>query len=595
LIIFLIWIRNRWEHFFRNMPLRRQFMVIYLFALFIPILCLDSLIVISINRFEEKVQLKKIDTTMDKITTELSNVIEQVALMGNNIYSDEAIFQFSNQKYKGREEFFQDFAKFNKTSGLRYIDSIREVANVKIYVDNDTIYDCQYFSPIDESVRKQWWYMKFKNQEDTVMMMEDLTRPIESFYTDGVGTISIIRRLDYFKSGREIILVMDLSYDEIYKRIIKNQSDCDVYICNSNRILFTNDKSILSRDSLPVIQAIRNESISLSKVYPAIGENWIIYVLTNEVPFWYAIITSKQLFILIFVINLLLPTFLIGKMMASTIGRLKLLEEHFDGLQEQKFDLFEEPICNDEIGQLYHHYNMTVEKTRNLFETIIEKNKEKSSLEVLKKQAEINALISQVNPHFMYNTLECIYMRSLIKGERETADVILNLSTLLRQISKWNRDVIELKDELDLVQKYLQIQKYRFDEKLDFQIELEEACEAVLVPKMTIVSFVENACVHGIEESVENGMIRVKVWQENSTVKIEISDSGCGMEPEVLENIRSSLENAEMKMLYNSKSTGVLNAFIRLKFYFGAYFIFHIESKVNEGTKILILLENTLP
>lgn len=117
-----------------------------------------------------------------------------------------------------------------------------------------------------------------------------------------------------------------------------------------------------------------------------------------------------------------------------------------------------------------------------------------------RQNAELLALHSQINPHFLFNALESIRMHSLLKNEYETADMVEKLALMQRQYVEWGNDSVEIRREMGFVRAYLGLQKYRFGERLSYSLEVEEDCLDIKIPKMTVVTFVENACVHGIEE-----------------------------------------------------------------------------------------------
>ncbi len=140
-----------------------------------------------------------------------------------------------------------------------------------------------------------------------------------------------------------------------------------------------------------------------------------------------------------------------------------------------------------------------VARTNELIQ-IVYKNKIKEQEMLVERQnAELLALHSQINPHFLFNALESIRMHSLLKNEYETADMVEKLALMQRQYVEWGNDSVEIRREMEFVRAYLGLQKYRFGERLSYSLEVEEDCLDIKIPKMTVVTFVENACVHGIE------------------------------------------------------------------------------------------------
>ena len=188
----------------------------------------------------------------------------------------------------------------------------------------------------------------------------------------------------------------------------------------------------------------------------------------------------------------------------------------------------------------------------------------------------------------MFNTLESIRMRSLLKEENETADVIEALSQILRKSLSWNNDYICIEEEIVFVQQYANIQKYRFGDKISFSFYVMEGCEKIKIPKLSILTFVENACIHGIEGISKSGIISVAITKDEENVFIEISDSGCGMSEGKLRLLREVLKDPNINKLSECKSTGMLNALIRMNLYCENTLVFDIDSELGQGTDIMI-------
>jgi two-component system sensor histidine kinase YesM len=258
-------------------------------------------------------------------------------------------------------------------------------------------------------------------------------------------------------------------------------------------------------------------------------------------------------------------------------------------VKHEKFEVITGQIAKDEIGSLTHSYNMMVLKIKNLIEIVFKGQVERQALELSKKQAELKALQSQVNPHFMFNTLETIRMRSLIKEEHETSDIIQKLALLMRQTINWGNDLVTIKDEITFVESYLVIQQYRFGEKLQFKIDVPEAdILKMRIPKLTVLTFVENACIHGIEGSMNDGVVEVSFHKQNNQLHIIIRDTGVGMEEDKLALLRNLMLDPSLERLSELSSIGFMNAYIRLRMYFDDSIQVNITSERYKGTTIMI-------
>ncbi|SES83576.1 sensor histidine kinase [[Clostridium] polysaccharolyticum] len=578
--------------FTKNMKLKQKFVMLYLIAIVIPVIVVDSIVLINIKAYQVREAKIQMENSVERTLNEFSGVIEQVSYLSRNIVNDPLLTEFLNMDYTSEEEYRMFYEDIKDKSILDYYKFIKEISNITIYVENDTIEENSHIKQLDDVERKNWWYQNYKRQKSNVYFFEDISRNAGSAINPHAGTISLARKIS-LANGREAVLLLDLNYNQINHSILREQTKSSLYICNRSRIVFASNSKIFkdNENRYPVVEQIHREKIVLSKRVPLAGEEWKIYAVSSQETFLNTLFSSKELVFIMLCINLLLPVLAINSVVKSIIRRLNVLDEHFEGLNSEQLEKIEEDSFTDEISQLICHYNGCVDKIQALIDTIVEKNDEKHALEATKKQAELNALNTQVNPHFMYNTLECICMRSLLKGEKETADIVRCLSVLLRQMSKWDKDVVSIKDELAFVEKYLIIQKYRFAEKIAYEVKVEDSAKDFMIPKLTLVSFVENACVHGIEESLESGDVSVTAHGKENKVIIIVKDTGCGMDEDTLDKLRKKIEVVDVNMLYRSKSTGVLNAVMRLRMHFGDRLNFTITSVVDEGTRIEICIE----
>ena len=585
-------IKTTFASFFDSLKLKQKFVMLYLIGIVIPVIVVDSIVLYHINAYQEREAKLDMENSVVRTLNEFSSVFEQVTYLSKNLVSDTSLINFLNTNYTSEKDYQKAYAEIEGKSVLNYYKFIKEISNIKIYVENDTIVESDNIKRLDDATRRMWWYQKYSESGTNSSLFEDITRNAGSAINPHVGVITLVRRFIAL-NGREALLLLELNYNQINHTILREQNKTGIYICNDDRIIFASDSKIFKKDEkkLPSAKMIKKKETVVTRRVPAVGETWRIYAVSNRKSFTETLISSKELLLVILGINLLLPILVINSLVKSVITRLNVLDEHFEGLNSEQMEKIEEDPSADEISQLFRHYNGCVDKIQELINEIVEKNDEKHALEATKKQAELNALNTQVNPHFMYNTLECICMRSLLKGEKETADIVRCLSVLLRQMSKWDKDVVTIEEELAFVEKYLTIQKYRFAEKIAYEVRVEDSAKDFVIPKLTLVSFVENACVHGIEESIESGDVSVTAYAKDSHIVIVVKDTGCGMDEETLDKLRKKIEVVDVNMLYRSKSTGVLNAVMRLRMYFGDKLNFAITSVVDEGTRIEIRID----
>lgn len=206
--------------------------------------------------------------------------------------------------------------------------------------------------------------------------------------------------------------------------------------------------------------------------------------------------------------------------------------------------------------------------------------------EVKQKQAEISALQSQINPHFLYNTLEVIRMCALSSKNTEVANMIYNLGNMFKYSTYNNASMVSLKDELKYAKTYLDLCKSRYKGIMSYNIDVNEEYLDCLVPKFIIQPIVENSINHGIKKSLKDNFISIKLIKENDYIKIIVKDNGYGITKERMDEISKDLQNN----LQKKKSIGLMNIDNRLKLSFGEDFGLNIESESEKGTIVTIKL-----
>lgn len=208
--------------------------------------------------------------------------------------------------------------------------------------------------------------------------------------------------------------------------------------------------------------------------------------------------------------------------------------------------------------------------------------------EILLKQANLATLQSQINPHFLYNTLECIRGMALLEEKEEIADIVWSLSRFFRYSISGKSNIVTLQDELDNVCHYARIQNYRFRNRFAFHIEEDAALMGTMLPKLTLQPVVENAILHGLQNTLEGGAVQIRIRKIGSDVSIVISDNGCGMTPDQLAALSYRVLHGETEKGDEGQHTGIgmHNVDRRLKLYFGPEYGVTIYSCEHMGTDV---------
>ncbi len=204
-------------------------------------------------------------------------------------------------------------------------------------------------------------------------------------------------------------------------------------------------------------------------------------------------------------------------------------------------------------------------------------------VQMQKRNVELRVLQSQINPHFLYNTLDTIQWMALDYKAYDVADMINNLSNFFRLSLSDGKEFITVADEVEHVRNYLEIQKIRYKDKVNYSIDFNENDSQNLVPKMMIQPLVENSIYHGLKLKKLIGLIKINIKTENNFIVIEVYDNGLGIEKQKLDELRSNLHNS-----IESEHYGLYNINERLKFTFGDKYRITIDSEYNKWTKVML-------
>ncbi|HBF38749.1 MAG TPA: hypothetical protein DDW50_15700 [Firmicutes bacterium] len=261
---------------------------------------------------------------------------------------------------------------------------------------------------------------------------------------------------------------------------------------------------------------------------------------------------------------------------------IRLGQGHFDTIV---------PIQSaDEIGFLGNQFNIMTQEIQRLISKIFQ-------TELLKKQAEVKALQAQINPHFLYNSLGMIDSLATLEGEKQISTISQALSNMFRY-SISGGQYATLAEEIYQVEQYLTIQKFRFEERLSYQIYIEANLDTLRLPKLLLQPLVENAIIHGLEKRKDRGSITIRAQIIDSDwVKITVSDNGIGMteiELQRIQDLLSSVENEDMMSNLQLGSIGLANVAQRIKLFNNGRLEMKVSSEFSQGTIVTFLLPKNL-
>jgi two-component system sensor histidine kinase YesM len=299
---------------------------------------------------------------------------------------------------------------------------------------------------------------------------------------------------------------------------------------------------------------------------------------------------TSSLYPLLWYSTLLLPVYItaigifttaVASIIAKPITRLKIMLENLDENYHRNVEGYK---GKDEIAILSIEYNKLISRLDELIYENYQANLRESQLMFLEKEAQLNALQQQINPHFLYNTLESIKWMAYKKGDRKVCDMAAALGSFFRGAVSNKKELVTFGEELDHLENYIYIQKIRYNNKFSIQIDFEPSVKELLTVKLVLQPLVENSIIHGLEPMESTGAILIEGKNSGGTVGVTVKDNGSGMGPDELAVLRKRI-TGEIPEAAGS-SIGLNNVYRRIQLYFSGRCSFEIDSSPGQGTTV---------
>lgn len=262
-------------------------------------------------------------------------------------------------------------------------------------------------------------------------------------------------------------------------------------------------------------------------------------------------------------------------------------------LSRGRFDLQVVVSTNDEISflaKMFDHMRININNLISEMKQKAQIEKELQQSKLLLKESQLRSLQSQINPHFLFNTLDTISKKAYLEGAEETSDLLVSVAGLLRYNLKRLDRSVKLYEEVNVLYQYMDIQKARFTDRLQVHTEIDESCLNVQIPGLTLQPIIENAVIHAIEPEEDGGMIGFRIIDGGERVIIEIADDGPGMSESKIKQI---LEEHSVETEGHSTGIGFSNVVRRLRLFYGIEDVIKIESDVGRGTRVVMKIPKT--
>ena len=540
----------------------------------------------------QETQTEELMIMRDRIR-ESMDIVEKVS---TKLFINNTIRDVATKRYKSNEEFEEECEKLKIIDDYIY-DYEQDISDIIIYTNNSTVKINKYFGRIGETITSQEWYeptckrggssyWSFGLKRGMMEKRPQLTRVVKDEYGNIQYIIAIqlqFYNVRKFISERTVNTMFLYNNDDVLYTNFRINDDWDFLFEHLHNNSFMSYSGTLSR-------GITDYIVTYNKIYQMDTGRFFTLVSVLDCRKIMSQMDEENMvsFITMFT-SIALSVFLITLFSSIYGKRMVMLSRQMHLVAVGDYDKVVPIDGNDEITDLYKELEKMIEENKELLRSVVEKQVQEEKLHSKQMEMEFKMLASQINPHFLYNTLETIRMKALVNKQREIAELVKMLAKLMRRNIQVSDKMVTLKSEIESIEYYLKIQSYRFGDRIKSEIEIDNDIDinAKVLP-LIIQPFVENAFVHGLEGIEKDGRLSIYVEREPGVIKITIQDNGTGMDKFRLSELRGMLKsNTET----SSKShIGINNVNQRIKLQYGEIFGVVIYSKEGDGTRVVITM-----
>lgn len=345
-----------------------------------------------------------------------------------------------------------------------------------------------------------------------------------------------------------------------------------------NELQTENISLIMDTDEDTVLTGTGNDG-KLYSISRSEKTGWTVVDCTNVKELLSKSRQAQSVYVMTAII-LVIVALLFSRFMARSITLpIQKLRDSMKKVQEGDFSVSDVVVdSKNEIGSLTKSFDVMTHRIHELMEQNVHEQEEK-------RKSELKALQSQINPHFLYNTLDSIIWMAEGKKNEEVVLMTASLARLLRQSISNEDEVVPIANEVEYARGYLTIQKMRYKDKLEFQIEVDSSILYIPLIKLVLQPIIENAIYHGLKYKESKGLLIVKGFMKDGNAVLQVIDDGVGMDEETLAHIYD-----KHKVNYHSNGVGVYNVQKRLKLYYGEDYGITYTSELGKGTTATITI-----
>ncbi|RXZ82332.1 sensor histidine kinase [Paenibacillaceae bacterium] len=568
--------------FMYNLPLRGKLVVFFLLASVIPLLCV-SIYSYQVFRKQLVVQLHdRMDTMNSQISSNIQNKITNYEQISSLLYMDSTLREMLTRDYHRAIDFVDAYKYINSLIfGIQLSNS--DIDSITIYPYNQSIpSDGLFIKHVDASMEAEPWYQELQqsygNAVYSIVTKRDSDEPV----------VTLARLLNNHNLMQAYgVLTIDVKESALHSLFQQEAQSNDIYIVNQDStILSARNKEMILKQLNEVLGSGPWEDNGKGTIEQRINglKTMVVY---HEMPIGWKTVSVVPLhnvlsevrkatnrILIISAMSILLAIGLIAMTAKYFSNRFQTLYRFIRKVGDEDFNFELKQEGNDEIGQLAEEFNKMKHQLDKLINEVYKK-------EIMRKEAELYALQSQINPHFLYNTLSVIASLAIRNQDSQVGKVVNHLSNFYKTSLSKGKHVILIQNEVGITRHYIEIQLMRFNNLFRVHWQLNEELFKHQTVKLILQPFVENAINHAIWHESNPINIIIRLYQKEQCIYFEVVDDGAGM---------TARRMADILQGNKDYGYGIYNVHERIQLAYGSAYGISINSRLGIGTQIIIAI-----
>lgn len=585
--------------FYRNLHIRSKLVLILYIQILIPLILVGFF---SYKNSEDIIKVKSTAYSRDilsMIQLRLDDYINNITVISQDLLYEQKIYDALKNKSTTNERLSKfEYVNVVESHLKMVVISRTEIRSICIVANDGTSY---YADDNSSSIisRENMPYKDIivkarQNNGKPVWYIVAEDRKVKDIYE-----ARLINDRDNFKElGLLVIQVRKEFLDNVYQGLTGNLENIAILSEKNDQIASRNenDNYIFSDSMINSLTTAKGEMVD-SKAGTFISyvtlknPAWkvVAYVTLNEL--YKDAYTLRRNIIMLSIISVILLSILSAFIAVDFVNPINRLVKGMKMVQKGESNVFVQDDREDELGFLNKTFNEMSGEIHHLVNWVYRE-------QLTRKEAELKALQSQINPHFLFNTLETINWMAQLNNVPEISNTVSDLSDLMEASIGRDDRLISIEQEFTYADKYISLLKKRFDDRIDLVKDVQADVLEIKIPRLLIQPLIENAVYHGLERNRGRGIINLNTSKHNGIVYIEVIDNGSGMDKEDLDNLneRLSMDNdTYFKRLGEKKnrSIGIENVNRRIKLFYGESYGLRMESELGHFTRAVVTIPDT--